>query len=386
MSRKPQVALIIETSSIYGRGILRGINRYLRSHQAWTVFLEQRELTSKPPDWLHGWNGDGVISRSTTSDLAQLVASAGIPMVELTDRFGPTDLPHIRSDDRLIGEMAFDHLSGRGFCQFGFCGYSREHWSQVRGAGFSDAVRRNGGSFAGYESPWYGSDVAPWEQELQRLGDWLLERSRPVGILACNDIRGKEVLDACGRRGLAVPEEVAVIGVDNDELLCQLCDPPLSSVISAPETVGYQAAAWLDRLMHGQPSKREQQLVAPLGITTRQSTDILAIDDADVVAALRQIRQFACDGLTVSDVLQTVPLSRSILERRFRKHLGRSPQAVIRETQIKRVQQLLSETELSLAQISQLAGYKHVEHMCVVFKREVGQTPGQYRRQIQPQG
>jgi LacI family transcriptional regulator len=226
--------------------------------------------------------------------------------------------------------------------------------------------------------------VAPWEEELDRLSQWLATLPRPVGIMACNDVRGKEVLDGCSHCGLAVPEEVAIVGVDNDELLCELCDPPLTSVVPAPDTIGYEAAQWLDQWMAGQQPLPSPRLVAPRGIATRQSTDILAVADPEVAAALRRIRQAACDGLTVDGILRDVPVSRSILERRFRKFLGRSPQAVIRQTQLKRVQQLLGETDLPLAQIADLAGYKHVEHMCVVFKRELHETPGQYRRRICP--
>ena len=384
MPRKPHVALIVETSSIYGRRILQGINRFVRSHQRWTVFLEQRALTSQPPAWLDTWEGDGVISRATTSAMAKRFRCVGIPLVDLTDRESPTVLPHIQSDDLAIGRIGFTHLRDRGFHQFGFCGYSREYWSHQRQEGFRQSVREFGGVCAVYESPWYGVDVPSWEEELVRLSQWLASLPRPVGVMACNDVRGKQVLDGCSQANLAVPEEVAVIGVDNDALLCELCDPPLSSVVPAPETIGYEAAQCLDRWMAGGQPEASQRFVPPLGIETRQSTDVLAIEDPDVAAALRRIRQSACDGLTVEELLRDIPVSRSILERRFRKFLSRSPQAVIRQTQLKRVQQLLAETDLSLAQIAELAGYKHVEHMCVVFKRELGETPGQFRRRVTP--
>jgi len=382
MARRPHVALIVETSSIYGRRILDGINRFARSHCRWTVFLEQRELTSRPPAWLDAWQGDGVISRATTPQMAERFAEAGIPLVELTDRQPPSDLPSIRSDDLAIGRLGFQHLRDRGFRQFGFCGYSREHWSQQRKQGFLQSVGDFGALCEVYESPWYGTDVASWEEELGRLSQWLASLPRPVGVMACNDVRGKEVLDGCSQANLAVPEDVAVIGVDNDELLCELCDPPLSSVVPSPEAIGYQAAQWLDRWMAGVRPEPDRHMVPPLGIETRQSTDVLAIDDPDVAAALRMIRQSACDGLTVEDILREVPVSRSILERRFRKLLSRSPQAMIRQMQLKRVRELLAETDLSLARIAELAGYKHVEHMCVVFKREFGETPGRFRRRV----
>jgi LacI family transcriptional regulator len=384
MARKPHVALIVETSSIYGRRILEGINAYIRSHRRWTVFLEQRALTSKPPVWIRDWQGDGLISRSTTPELLKVVENSGLPIVELTDRRATTELPHVWSDDRAIGRLAFEHLYERGFRQLAYCGYSREFWSQQREAGFAESAARAGCPCETYHTPWYGSGVEPWEEGLQNLSRWLASLPKPAGVMACNDIRGKQVLDACSQAGLAVPETVAVIGVDDDELMCELCDPPLSSVVPNPEAVGYLAAELLDDWMAGGRVDIEEHLIPPTGISVRQSSDVLAINDADVAAALRYIRQHACDGVTVQQVVDHVAVSRSILERRFRKFVGHSPQAVIRQTQLNRVQELLRETDLSLDKISQLAGYKHVEHMCVVFRRELGETPGRFRRRVRP--
>ena len=231
------------------------------------------------------------------------------------------------------------------------------------------------------EGPWDSSSVLTWEEQQAQLCDWLRSLPRPIGIMACNDMRGQHVLDACRRINAAVPEEVAVIGVDNDELVCDLCDPPLSSVMPNPQRIGFEAAALLDRLMEGEKPQQMSKLVEPLGIVTRQSTDVLAIEDPLVASAVKYIRQRACDGISVVDVLHHVPVSRSILERRFRKFIGRSPQSEIRNVQLKRVKQLLRETDLPLERIAALSGYDHPEYMSVVFKRELGQTPGQYRTQ-----
>lgn len=383
MPVRKHVALIVETSSIYGRRILHGINRYMRSHLSWTVFLEQRSLTTKPPEWLQTWDGDGIISRSTDRKLTQYIAEKNIPMVELTDRHGSKQLPHVWADDNAVAQMAAEHLLERGFQNFAFCGFSREYWSQRRKAGFEEAVAKKGLSYNSYETPWFGAGQLPWEEELHRMQRWLMSLPKPVGIMACNDVRGKMVLDASLAVDLAVPEEVAVVGVDNDDLMCELCVPPLSSVIPNAELVGFRAAELLDQIMAGQTIEEVEQLIPPLGVATRQSTEVLAIDDHDVSLALKMIREQACEGLIIDDIMKHVTSSRSILERRFRKYLGRSPQGVIRQTQIKRVRQLLAETDLTLASISELAGYKHTEHMAVVFKRETGETPGQFRARSQ---
>ena len=317
-----------------------------------------------------------------TGALAEALAGSRVHVVDLTDRHGGAGFPQIRSDDAAIGRLAAAHLLERGFRSLAFCGFGRESWSQRRHAAFAEAARRAGAACALYESPWFGPDAPAWEDDQAGLTAWLRGLPKPVGIMACNDVRGQHVADACARIGTAVPEQVAVIGVDDDELVCELCDPPLSSVIANAERVGYLAAELLDSLIRGGPGGEsgEVRVVEPLGVATRQSTDIAAIDDPDVALAVKLIRENACKGITVDDLLARVPLSRSILERRLRKHLSLSPLGLIRQTQIKRIQQLLVETDLPLDRIGPLAGFKHPEHMCVVFKREVGQTPGAYRR------
>ena len=346
MSRR-RVALMVETSSAYGRRILRGVRRYVHTHQSWSIFLEQRSLLTRMPRWLDEWAGDGIISRSTTEHLAEAVARSRVPMVDLTDRFGPFGQPQVWSDDAAIARLGLDHLRERGFKRFAFCGFAGESWSRRRLDAFVAAA---GDGCPAYESPWVGDDAVPWEVDQRRIAAWLAELPRPVGIMACNDLRGQYVLEACRGLGLAVPEEVAVVGVDDEEEVCDLCEPPLSSIVPNAELVGYKAAEILDGLMAGRPAEADRLDVPPLGVTTRQSTDILAIDDPDVAAAVRFIREHACNGIVVDDVLVHVPVSRSILERRFRQALACSPQGLIRRMQLKRVKQLLVDTELPPAQ------------------------------------
>lgn len=381
MKHRPHVALIVETSIMYGRQLLKGITQYLRAHHGWSIFVEQRELGAPPPSWLATWQGDGAICRSTTPELAEALLASGIAVVDVDDVSPPLGLPRIWSDDRAVGRLAAEHLLERSFRHFAYCGFTVHQWAARRREGFSAALEEASRDCSLFESPWGGLRAPAWEEEQQQIAHWLKSLPKPLGVLACNDMRGQHVLDACLRARLAVPDEVAVVGVDNDELLCELCNPPLSSVRPDPERVGYEAAAMLDRLMAGgKPPARETQ-IPPLGVATRLSSDVLAIDDADVALAVRHIRRHACEGLSVADILREVPLSRSVLERRFRKFLDRSPQEFIREVQLKRVKQLLVETDLPLERIAELAGYKHAEYMSVVFRRELGQTPGSYRKQ-----
>jgi LacI family transcriptional regulator len=369
-------------SGVYGRQILKGVAKYQRTHQLWSVFLEQRELRAPPPPWLLRRRWDGIICRSTTPALARAFLRRRIPTVDLNDLYGGLGLPRIASDMRAIGRMGAEHLLERGFRHFAFCGFSRETWSDGRRDGFREAVRQAGYDSAVYESAWHGPHVPAWDQDQQRLAAWLRSLPKPLGLLACNDLRAQQVLNVCHMLEVDVPEGMAVVGVDNEKVLCELCDPPLSSVAPHPERIGYEAAALLDRLMAGDTVPVQETLIPPLAVIARESSDVTRIDDSDVAAALTFIRQNACSGASVEQVVAHVSISRSILERRFRKHLGHSPQTEIRLVQIKRVKQLLSDSDLSLEAIARLAGYVHPEYMSVVFKRITGITPGQYRGQL----
>tara|TARA_R110002049_G_scaffold2750_2_gene21490 strand:- start:284074 stop:285228 length:1155 start_codon:yes stop_codon:yes gene_type:complete len=384
MPAKRQVALIIETSTIYGRDLLAGMVRFRRTHRNWSVFLEQRDLRTAPPAWLSHWKGHGIISRATTKQLAEAVAATGVPLVELTDRGRDLGFTHVWSDDAQIARLAVDHLSERGFKSLGFCGFTSEAWSLRRQNAFVDAASERNATCEVFNSAWHGSSARGWEEEKQHLKKWIQGLPKPAGILACNDIRGQNVLEACAEAGLTVPEQVAVIGVDNDEVLCQLCEPPLSSVIPNAELVGYRAAELLSMLMDKKQPPERETLIAPLGIATRQSTDVVAIDDPEIAAALRFIREHACEGISVKDVLANVPVSRSTLERQMRKYLNRSPQQEIRVVQVKHARELLAATDLSMDQIAQHCGFAHPEYMHVVFRRETQMTPGAYRRSAQP--
>ncbi|MGE3806560.1 MAG: XylR family transcriptional regulator, partial [Gemmataceae bacterium] len=233
---------MVETSLVYGRQLLHGIIRYLRSHEPWSVFFELRELGAAPPSWLKDWRGDGIICRPTNPALAALFRKKRIPVVDLNDVHEDLGLPAIESDHAGIGRLAADHLLERGFRQFAFCGFSGHAWSRKRGEGFQARVVEAGHDCAFYASPWGGPRAHPWEKEQGQIGAWLRGLPRPAGILACNDMRGQHVLDACQRVNLSVPEEVAVIGVDDDTLLCELCDPPLSSVVPNADRIGFEAA------------------------------------------------------------------------------------------------------------------------------------------------
>jgi len=372
---RPHVALIVETSVVYGREILRGISRYLETHARWSVFLDERELDAPPPDWLLDWSGDGVIVRSTTPELARGLRERRVAVVDLNDRHGDLGLPRISSDMEALGRLAAEHLVRRGYDRIAYCGFDGEAWCDARLKGVGQVAT----PISTLRTPWRGLREHAWQEERDRIARWLKELPLPLGIVACNDVRGHHVLDACRALGLAVPEEVAVVGVDNAETFCSLCDPPLSSVVPNAERIGYEAADLLQRLMSGEAAPPQTRLVPPKGVVTRQSSDSVAISDPVVAKAARFIRENAHHAIGVEDVLARAGVSRSTLERRFRVQFGYSPHDEIQRCRLLRVKKLLQETDWPLARIAEATGYDHAEYMMVQFKRETGKTPTQWR-------
>ncbi len=379
-TQRLRVALVIETSSNYGRNLLSGVVRFRQTNRDWSVFLEQRDLSMAAPSWLAKWKGDGIISRATTRTLAQAVALTGVPLVELTDRSEDFGFTYVWSNDVAIGTLAADHFSERGFRHFAYCGFENEAWSARREVAFRQKLQTNHHQVSdSFCSSWCNKGATHWEKQQAQLVEWLLSLPKPIGIMACNDLRGQHLIDACVKAHLLVPEQVAVLGVDDDELLCQLCDPSLSSVIPNAPLIGFRAAELLSAEMAGQRSQARKHLIDPVGVSERQSTDTYAVDDPDVAKALSFIRARACSGIGVEDVSSHVGISRSTLERKLRKYSEHSPQTHIRNMQLRRVQDLLVNTELSLEQIAINCGFVHPEYLHVVFRRQLGMTPREYR-------
>jgi LacI family transcriptional regulator len=214
-----------------------------------------------------------------------------------------------------------------------------------------------------------------------RLEAWLQTLPKPIGILAHNDLRGRHVVDACRRLGIAMPDEVAVLGVDNELPHCEMCNPPLSSIVTDSERIGFEAAGLLDQLMNGKTPPAKRVLIPPLGIVVRQSTDVMATTDSYVAKAVRYIREHAAEGIDVGDVLRHVMISRTALDKRFLKVLGHTPHEEIRRVRLKRARELLAESDLTIEVIAERCGFRHGEYLGAVFLRDFGQTPGEFRAQ-----
>jgi LacI family transcriptional regulator len=372
--RQPKVALLIEMSNAYARGVLQGVVRYIREHESWSFYLVEQSRGEDPPSWLSHWDGDGVIARIESKKIARVIAGCKLPTVDVSAARHLSALPWVETDDRAIAKLAADHFLERGFKNFAYCGARGFLWSRWRGEHFLELLKA-----AGYRCPIFMPSGQQSDEQIAAIEKWLKRLPKPVGVFACYDVRGQQILDACRNAGLAVPDEVAVLGVDNDELLCELASPRLSSVTPDTHRTGYEAAALLARMMKGERPGAIELRIVPLGIECRQSTDVLAIDDRYVAQAVRFIREHACDPIQVEDVLRAVPLSRKALETRFKKLLNHTLHDEIVRVRIGRAKQLLADTDLTLTDIATRTGFEHAEYFSVAFKRETNSTPGTYR-------
>ncbi len=377
------VALLIETSNGYSRGLLEGVIAYTQEHGNWSVYLNEQERGAAPPSWLDGWGGDGVIARIETDAIGRQLKRYGVPIVDLSAARQLKGVPWADTEDKAISRLAVEHFTQRGFRNLAYCGDAGFQWSFKRCIHFRHFTESAGCLYFEHQS------VARYDEsynavvEKRRIKDWIAALPRPVAIMGCYDFKAQEVLDACRQLNIAVPTEVAVIGVDNDRLICELSEPKLSSIIPDTKRTGYEAANLLDRMMSGEVVATDSPLITqPLGIQVRESTDSVAIDDEDVAKALQYIRQNATTNIRVNDILQHIDLSRRAFEHRFNKWVGRTPHEEIQRVRMNRVKELLRETKLSMHQIAERVGFEHAEYLGAAFKREVGLSPGTYRRSL----
>jgi len=372
-----KVILLIETSRAFGREFLYGVARYSKLHGPWAFYREPRNLKSHIPR-LTNWQANGIIMRNSIISTELLKLKIPTIMI-LHDPKGPGNVHSVITEGNRISELAAEHLLNRGLRNFAYCGFDDFHWSNERKIYFQKLIED-----AGFKTYIYNEGASKkhktWEKEQVRMAEWLRILPKPVGIMTCNDDRGNHVLEACKVAKLNVPEEVSVIGVDNDELVCDLCDPPLTSIALNSKSAGYAAAELLDNLMKGQNIQNQQIHVTATHVVKRQSTDILAIEDADVVSAIRFIRQNAKSKIRVNDVVANTCLSRRSLESHFRNYLKRSIQEEIRKVRTELISQMLIETNLSIAEITSTFNFTDLEHMSRYFRKEKGISLRDFRR------
>ncbi|RMG04970.1 MAG: helix-turn-helix domain-containing protein [Planctomycetota bacterium] len=384
----PKVALLIETARGYGRQMLRGIVRYARLHGPWSFYLTPGDFEQVLPR-MRQWGGRGVIARVETPGLAEAILESNLPAIVLDlseEQLRPdhplAQLSELCSDSVGAAKMAAEHLLLRGYRQFGFVGIPGKVWSDRREHAFCEAITQAGRQVTVYPAPTTKRDRV-WERELPKLAAWLAELPKPAGLMVCNDDRGRQVLEACREAAVRVPEELAVIGVDNDELLCELADPPLSSVALNAEGAGYRAAEVLDRMMRSGRRGPPVRLVAEAThIVTRRSTDIIAIDDPDVAQALAFLHDHAAEPIRVEDVVRKLAVSRRKLEMRFRQIVGRTIHEELQRLRMERARRFLSQTDEPVGRIAERLGFSAPSYFIQVFRAVHGMTPAQYRRSL----
>lgn len=375
-----RIALLVETSRAYGRGILRGVIRFQREHGPWSVYFKPQGLGAPPPRWLGSWRGDGILARVDDQRMADAVLRAGVPAVDLRGALAGLKLPLVGVNNRLVVKMAVEHFVDRGFRHFAFCGtpYGENRNQDERSERFVHAIAGRGFTCDTFRARAPG--VLSWDAEQREIATWLRQLPKPVALMTCHDDRGQQVLDACLRAGIAVPDEVAILGVDNDPFLCNLSTPQLSSIDVNPEAVGYEAAALLDRMIKGGRSIQKPLLLDPRGLVVRQSTDVTAVSDPHVAHIARLIRTHATGRLSIKEIVGRVPVSRSALFRRFKDLIGHSPKEELTRVRLARARELLCHSKLSVATVAERAGYDEAKHFIAVFRRATGQTPLRYRR------
>ena len=378
---------MIESSRTYGRELVRGIMRYSRLHGPWVfpwVFYKQdlfyvaRGSERAELEHLKRWGPQGIISRDTR-DIEEL-AKWGVPLfVAVAMRPPSADRNNIVTDNRAIGRMAAEHLLERGFRNFGYCGFDDMYWSSVRGKYFAECV-----SEAGFSTNFYRQPKSPanrlWYREEAILTEWLRGLPKPVGIMACNDDRGQHITEACVNAKFDVPYEVAVIGVDNDDQVCDISNPPLSSVALDIEKAGFKASGLLDRMMAGEKMSPQTVIVSPGRVVMRQSTNIVAVEDKLVSQALNYIHHHAKRLIQVDDVVKHLSVSRRNLHDKFMKSLGRTVYDEIKRVRIDLICQMLIETDLSISDIALSLGYDNTNHIARYFKQKMKMSPLDYRK------
>ena len=380
---RPRVLLIFQLHIPDSAAMIRGIAHFFRANGPWTVLLDDSSHAASNPIHLLNHHWDGVISRHTTPDLVARCLEMRIPFVSLDETSSFAGVPSFRPDHYAIGKLGAEHLLSRKSAHFAFYGIAGVHWAEERKAGFCAAIAAADRRCSVY-------DEAPTDDTTtlglpfgNGLRSWLRGLPEETSLMAHDDVSALRVIRAAEAIGRSVPDELAVLGASNDCTRCELGDPPLSSVAANPSLAGQRSAEHLARLMAGDRLPVVDQKVSPIGVVARRSTDICDARDENMRRALAFVRQHACEGISVKSVLQHVRMSRSQLESKFRRYVGRSPQAEIRRLQVQRASQLLIDTNLSVKEIAGQVGFKYVEYMSVVFKRATGEAPGRFRHNFE---
>jgi LacI family transcriptional regulator len=384
MQKTRRVALLIDTSTSWGVRLIKGINQFSQESSGWLIHVEPRgryERFRIPV----GWSGDGIIARINQKALADEINAAGLPAVNVSwYPFEGKRIARCTVDERESGRMAAEYFRMNGFQQFAYCGpLDRPGYVDLFAAAYRLSLESAGHSCHLYPAPTGEQRTIAWNVHLASLVKWLKSLPKPIALLCWSAARGRQVTEACHYAGLRVPDEVAVLGGEYDDLMSNISNPPLSTIDQPAEQVGYAAAEALESMMSGRKAPAAPLLFPPTRINVRHSTDTLAIDDPLVRDALAMIRERAPLGIYVSDVVRELSIARRTLEQRFAELLGRTPAAEIRRVRIEEAKRLLVESDRSISAIARATGFSQQDLFSRTFRRTVGMAPRDYRRQHQ---
>lgn len=372
LSSPKKVALLVETSLGSGREILRGIGEYAHHMGNFQLIHYPRGLEEGVPAWMEQWGGDGIIARVQTEDMATKLGELSLPVVDVLGVIEDCGFPLVHVDDDHIGRVAANYFTELGFLNFGFVGIKEENWSEKRRDSYIKAL----GKVAVFEV-----QRNAWET-VERIAEWVQTLEKPTGVLVASDQVALALVEACRVLKIAVPEQVSVLGVDNDAPLCEISSPQLSSIRAGHFRVGVEAGRLLDQMMRvdGDVPTEKRILVPPGEIVIRSSTDSLAIHDPVVALGINFVRRHFKEPLTNEVIAKAVGVSRTLFQKRFLKETGKTIRQFLIELRLKRAKQLVMETNLPLVEIADLCGFRHQEYMGDVFKRNCGMSPGQFRK------
>lgn len=379
-----KVLVLLDISREYSRMMLRGISRYASMKGHWHCFgfnnFDNQTIAKMVYD------ADGIIARDNApSKILNMAVSLDKPAVLIRDDSFETykkyPWPVVIGDNRALAKMAIENFYGQGFKKLAFCGYSDKVWSNERMQAFKEMALEKNISVSDHCVEINGK--IEYFSEMAKLRKWISKLPKPIGILAASDDIGRFVLEAAKYVDVSVPGSVAVMGVDNDELVCELCDPPLSSISRNVEKAGFSAAEALDELVNKRIPQNQIIYIDPVNVVTRESTSILAVDDTDILKAVKYIKNNYRSAMVIDDVAEYVMVSPKTLHRKFRKVFGVSVFDKINEFRIETISQLLSETNLPIAQIADQVGELDYKHLSRIFKKYKGMTPSEYREKYQ---
>ena len=375
-----RVALIVGQDIGYCRGVLRGVQAFAATRESW-IFRDAAPSLSVV-DAVREWAPSGIVAHLFDPAVAEALRQLGKPIVNVTSTLD-LDLPLVEIDHNAVGRTAADHFIQAGFRNFGYFGSETAGFSIVREGSYRTRLKEAGFNCSACHAEYLPrpSPSASWTEVDKAVRTWLIGLPKPVGIFASNDVPARELAEICRLLSIRIPEDVALLGVDDDELECGLSFPPLSSIALPAERVGFEAAKLLSDLMAGREPPARRMMLPPGSVVVRQSTDIVAVDVPDVAQALRYIRLNACRPIGVDDVLNIVQISRRKLERDFQRVIGRTILESIRRTRIEKAMRLLATTALPTPAIAEQSGFDGARRLSVVFRQVMGMTPTEYRAQ-----